>query len=573
MLILIELAVVAGLLLIAFARPSLGAHWFEQTEQRLSRLAQRRGLSLLLVALVSLGLRLAVLPIMPIPAPTVDDEFGYLLQADTFLHGRLTNPTHPLWTHFETFHVNMLPTYHSKFPPAQGLVLAAGTLIAKRPMFGVWLSMAAMCAAICWMLQEWISPEWALAGGLLVAIRLSAFSYWGNSYWGGAVAATGGALVLGALARMKNTTRLRDALLMALGIAILATSRPYEGAILCVPVTATLLFCWAKKKGPEFALVVRRAVIPLTICVALTGVMIGYYNSRLTGHALLLPYQLNERAYFVSPLFIFQGPRPQPVYRNDALRDFYLGFDLPQYQDTQSFSGLLASWYERFEKLWLVLLGPLLTLPLVIAPFTEPLNLRLAWRDWRTRFLFWAGLLSIAALAIEVYGLPHYAAPMAPLLFIVVLLAMRRIRRKLVRGKPFGLFLSRAVLPACLLMFVLRAAAVPLHIDRGPFWPPAWYNSDEQRIPRTVYERLLNGVPGRHLVIVYYKPDSDPQTFHEWIYNAADIDSSKIVWAWDMGDAKNQELLDYFKDRQIWRVNMDGTPVAPPSAAAQPNPQ
>ena len=35
---------------------------------------------------------------------------------------------------------------------------------------GVWLSMAAMCVAICWMLQEWISPEWAIAGGLILAV-------------------------------------------------------------------------------------------------------------------------------------------------------------------------------------------------------------------------------------------------------------------------------------------------------------------------------------------------------------------------------------------------------------------
>jgi hypothetical protein len=44
---------------------------------------------------------------------------------------------------------------------------------------------------------------------------------------------------------------------------------------------------------------------------------------------------------------------------------------------------------------------------------------------------------------------------------------------------------------------------------------------------------------------------------HEWIYNAADIDSSKVVWARDMGDGQNQELLDYFRDRRVWRLNGD----------------
>src|SRR6266446_4776684 len=321
--------------LLAIFLPRLTPRVFHSVESFLSRFAQRKTLAAITLFFVVIGVRLVVLPRLPVPVPGIHDEYSYLLMADTFVHGRLANPPHPMWISFETFHVNWFPTYSSMYPPAQGLVLALGQILGH-PWLGVLLSDAAMCAAILWMLQGWLPARCAFLGGVLVALKLGIASYWMNSYWGGAAAASGGALVLGALPRIARRAGIGDVVFLGLGIAILANSRPYEGFLFCIPAAVWFVWWLAGKIKSPLPLRVRvgQVLLPLVAMLLLTAAFMGYYNWRLTGNALLLPHVLNTHTYHTTGLFLWDHKKAETHYANQQFEEFYNGWERNNYNNT-----------------------------------------------------------------------------------------------------------------------------------------------------------------------------------------------------------------------------------------------
>jgi hypothetical protein len=494
------------------------------------------------VALSSLVFNLAWARCVGWPFPHVHDEFSYLLAGDTFLHGRLTNPPHPMWKHFETLQVIQQPTYASKYPPAQGLAIALGSAATGQPIAGIWITTALACAALYWMLLAWVSRGWALLGAML-AVFHPELLFWSQSYWGGSIALGAGAMVIGALPRILKAMRMREVIVLGIGIAVLANTRPFEGLMLVIPVLGTLavwgLFRKDRAQRMEF---VYRIALPLGIMGVITAGWMGFYNWRVTGSPAKLPYVLHEEQYASAPLFVFESPRPQPKVPFQEIMAAHVDWDLHDYQVAreapldnlrQKFSMQLNRYQHRTA-----LLFPLIALPWVI------------WRDRRLAASILLMLSTALAVGMETFTKSHYIAGVAGLMLILIVGCMRHLYCWQ-RQRRAGQLLVWSVVLMTAFGYGCRYIEVA--------WPESVLPGEPLGAQRERIEAKLNDLAGKHLVLVSY--DVPQGIVPEWVYNAANVDDAKVVWAHDMGPAENQDLINYYRYRRVWHVLVSPKPA------------
>jgi hypothetical protein len=498
----------------------------------------------------ALLLHAGVALVIPARQPAIHDEFSYLLAADTFLNGRMANPSHPLWEHFEIVHVLSQPTYSSMYPPAQGLILALGKLISGHYMAGVWLTSALLCALVYWMLLGWLPARWAFLGALFTIFRVDLFSYWANSYWGGAHAAISGVLIFGSIPRLASRPQKLHAIWIALGLILLVNSRPYETVFIALSTLILLIWELGLKGRVSFKQCLR-ATLPTALIVILPGVLlILYYQKQVTGHWMRMGLQENYQRYglAVLPWQSTQMMRTPVVKHMEAFYEYQREI----FRNFRNLRGSFANRLKAFGRFWSFFVGPLFTLPL--------LCFLINWRKRHHLQLLVPVVVFLVGLAVNPWFFPHYFAPVFGLYFLMLVQGLREMRAWRVRGiRPLRVFVSSMPLIAAAVSVATVCVAMTGLQKPENEYVPSWHNTAAGNVDRAKVQAYLMAQPGKHLVLVAYGQNHNPLV--DWVYNEANIDAAKVVWSHDLGREKNAELFQYYPERQVWRIHIDSHPL------------
>jgi hypothetical protein len=221
---------------------------------------------------------------------------------------------------------------------------------------------------------------------------------------------------------------------------------------------------------------------------------------------------------------------------------FFYRWQLRVFEKGRTVSGSISRLTAEFISWWEFYLGPLLTVPLLALPWVI--------RQRKMRLPLLLCVFTALALAVETWYRPDYFSPATCALYLVIVQGMRHLWHCSFARRPLGSALVRAIPILACAMILIRIAAAVLHAPIETPWPRG--NLERARILQQ-----LQRLPGQQLVIVNY--GSRHSFYYEWVYNGADIDAAKVLWARDMGNDGNQELLNYFKNRRIWRVDADAS--------------
>lgn len=497
------------------------------------------GWRLTLLAIGSLAVFLAALVGWWLPfVPRIHDEFSNLLAADTLLHGRLANPAPELWQPFQSFHIILQPAYASKYPLAPGAFTALGWLGLGLPVAGSWLAAGLCCVSAMWMLAGATNRRWAVIGGLMVASHPVMQLTWSQSLFGGWISAAAACLVVGGILRLRRRVALGTSLLLGSGVALLALSRPFEGLVFTLLSAGTLWWLWSRWPLKVRIRNMGRVAIWGAPPVCLALLLTAFQNHAVSGSYSTMPYQVHERDYGVAPLFVFGSPKNPRIQEQGQVpaivAEYHQGWSLDCYQERNGWKGWLVGWGQAWQTLfqfWGLGLALL------------PLSTSLFWGRTRVgRAAIVVIGLQLMASAAVCWVYPHYLSPIVAWLTLAAVLGLRHLPNgwnKAARTLAWGL----------IGMQVLLLWGTTMHARRNA-------ENDDWAHRRLSIAQQLAALPGKHLVLVHY---ADQHNVHEeWVYNLADLEESRVLWARGERSAWREQLFQHYSDKRcIWELRVD----------------
>ena len=143
----------------------------------------------------------------------------------------------------------------------------------------------------------------------------------------------------------------------------------------------------------------------------------------------------------------------------------------------------------------------------------------------------------------------------------LILQGFRHLRIWKPSGRPVGRFVVRSVPVICFLMVLVRIEHPPTTYEWNRSRLDIWCCANTGNLTQAkifLIASRLHG-RGRHLIMAHYKPNHVVHV--EWVYNAADIDNSNVVFAREMDPESDRALREYFMDREVWVLDADQNPV------------
>lgn len=502
-------------------------------------------------------LRFADLP------PVYHDEYSYLLQAQTFLSGRLSWPPQTVTPDlFHQVHVLNQPRTASRYFPWTGLWLSP-FLWLGHPIWGQWLAGGLACVFCSLSLQQLAGRAAAAFGGVLLAVSpgLAVFSNLLLAHHPTLLALS---VFLWSFLRMMRSGRGRDALLAGIALALAMLGRPMTAAGFALPFGIWMLRLpfssppWYGAAAdtdvhcqPTFRQRLRSCLpllagLGLPLLLGIGGLLV--LNHNITGRWTQSAYQYYTDHYTPRHRYGFENvTRGAALARADNVMDAY-----DRWASNLTPRRAVANVWSRLQAslLWSLGLAPLLPGLLLATALVHSRRV-----DSRCALLWWSVItLHLVHVPYWFDGILHwhYVFETAPLLLLLCALGLQHVRELLSehrRARPITLWVGALVLSALL----------PGWLDADMFWGASKVSLvvNEQSYSRIRMQQFRDLLKSprvqRPALVLVDERGADPQL--SYIVNPPQLQAEILVCRYPRHPQELQELRQAFADRMFYVFN------------------